>query len=105
MRRIASRRRLPYPNSPARTGRFSSIDGRDTLGGPELTADLRRGCRVNGDSGCNRFSGPYVQTGHTVNFGEVLSTRRACAETDRQRQEDRLLAVLRGATTAQLVRG
>lgn len=83
----------------------TAIDGRDTLNRSDLTADFGVDGRINGDSGCNRFSGPYVQTGNTVNFGEVLSTRRACAETDRQRQEDRLLAVLHGATTAQLVRG
>jgi heat shock protein HslJ len=83
----------------------TSIDGRDTLDRTELTADFGVDGRINGNSGCNRFSGPYVQTGNTVSFGEVLSTRRACTEADRQRQEDRLLGVLRGATTAQLVRG
>ncbi len=81
----------------------TSIDGRETLHDRELTADFGVDGRINGDSGCNRFSGPFVQTGATLNIGEVLSTRRACAEDNRQRQEDRVLAILRGAATVRLV--
>ncbi len=81
----------------------TSIDGRTTLNEPELTADFGVDGRVNGESGCNLFSGPFVQTGATVRFGELLSTRRACAEAERQRQEDRMLAVMRGATAVRLV--
>jgi heat shock protein HslJ len=82
----------------------TAIDGREPLRSVDLTADFSADGRVSGDSGCNRFSGPFVQTGSTVNFGELLSTRRACEEPTRQHQEDRMLDIMRGATTAQRVR-
>src|SRR6185369_16200252 len=79
----------PVPDLAGTHWTVTSIDGRGPLGSDELTTDFGVDGRVNGDSGCNRFSGPFVQTGSTVNFGELLSTRRACAESTRQRQEDR----------------
>lgn len=82
----------------------ASIDGRDTVRDETLTADFGVDGRVNGDSGCNHFSGPFIQSGSTVRFGELLSTRRACTEASRQRQEDRMLDILRGTTTARIVR-
>jgi heat shock protein HslJ len=94
----------PVPDLAGTHWTVTAIDGRGPLRSGELTADFGVDGRVNGDSGCNRFSGPFVQSGSTVNFGELLSTRRACAEDTRQRQEDRLLDIMRGATTAQWVR-
>jgi len=35
--------------------------------------------RVSGLSGCNRFSGTWAQTGTSVSFGPLASTRMACA--------------------------
>lgn len=81
----------------------TSIDGRAPAG-PALTADFSTDGRVSGDAGCNSFSGPYIQTGRTVQFGELLSTRRACVDESRQRQETRLLNILQGQTTLQLNR-
>jgi heat shock protein HslJ len=82
---------------------ITSIDGRAPAG-PALTADFGNDGRVSGDAGCNSFSGPYIQTGRTVQFGELLSTRRACVDENRQRQETRLLNILQGKTTLQLSR-
>jgi heat shock protein HslJ len=76
----------------------ASIDGRSTGRVPELTADFTVDGRVNGDSGCNSYSGPYIQTGTTVRIGELLSTRRACGDDDRQQQESRLLRIMQGAS-------
>lgn len=73
------------------------IDGRRPLGG-DLTASFSVDGRISGDSGCNQFSGPYIQEGSTVRFGELLSTRRACVDTDRQQQESRMLRILDGDT-------
>jgi heat shock protein HslJ len=81
------------------------IDGSAPLRGATLRADFGVDGRVNGDSGCNSFSGPYIQTGNTVQIGEPLSTRRACVDNDRQRQETHLLAILQGATSARLEHG
>jgi heat shock protein HslJ len=80
----------------------TSIDGKAPVRGPELVADFGADGRVSGDAGCNSFSGPYIQTGLKVSFGELLSTRRACVEADRQQQETRLLAIMQGETTVRL---
>jgi heat shock protein HslJ len=75
------------------------IDGRKPVGAGPLTAEFAVDGRVSGDSGCNTFSGPYIQDGSKVNIGELMSTRRACTESDRQAQETRLLAILQGEVT------
>jgi heat shock protein HslJ len=76
----------------------SRIDGRTPLQGDALSADFGVDGRLNGDSGCNHYSGPFIQDGSTMRVGELLSTRRACVDTDRQRQEARVLAILQGET-------
>ncbi|HTQ37315.1 MAG TPA: META domain-containing protein [Steroidobacteraceae bacterium] len=80
----------------------TSIDGNDAGRGPDLTADFGVDGRVSGDSGCNHFSGPFIQDGSTLTFGELLSSRRDCAEPDRQRREDHMLDVLQGTTRVRL---
>ncbi len=82
---------------------IASIDGREPSG-PPLTADFGNDGRVSGDAGCNSFSGPYIQSGKSVQFGELLSTRRACVDESRQRQETRLLNILQGSSTLRLSR-
>lgn len=72
------------------------IDGRAPLSGGALSADFGLDGRLNGDSGCNHYSGPFIQDRSTVRVGELLSTRRACVDSDRQRQEGRVLAILQG---------
>lgn len=52
--------------------------------------------RVSGNSGCNSFSGPYIRDEDTLRIGELLSTRRACVDPVRQRQETRILSILQG---------
>jgi heat shock protein HslJ len=81
----------------------TSIDGQ-APSGPALTADFGNDGRVSGDAGCNSYSGPFIQDGRKVQFGELLSTRRACVDDGRQRQENRLLKILQGNTTLQLSR-
>lgn len=74
------------------------IDGNEPKGAP-LTVDFSFDGRVNGNAGCNTFSGPFLQTGPRVRIGDVLSTRMACADSGRQQQETRLLAILNGQLT------
>jgi len=84
---------------------LTRIDGNAPLSGEPLNADFSADGRINGHSGCNSFSGPFIQTGATVQIGELLSTRRACVDADRQRQEGRMLAILQGSSTARLDHG
>lgn len=82
----------------------SRIDGRDVLPNTDLTADFGVDGRVSGDSGCNQYSGSFVQNGATVNFGELLSTRRDCLESGRAQQENRIMDIMSGEeATVQLV--
>ena len=83
---------------------ITSIDGK-APSGPALTADFSNDGRVSGDSGCNSYSGPFIQDGRKVQFGELLSTRRACVDDLRQRQENQVLRILQGTTTLDLRRG
>lgn len=92
----------PVPDLAGTHWTVSRIDGRDTLANTELTVEFGVDGRIAGDSGCNVYSGPFVQTGDSVNVGELLSTRRACEQINRQQQEDRMLAVLRSATRVEV---
>lgn len=78
---------------------ITGVDGRAPLGADNLTAQFGVDGQIQGDSGCNHFSGPWIQSGNTLRVGELLSTRRACAEEDRQQQESRILRILQGTST------
>jgi heat shock protein HslJ len=102
----ATRTTLPpppaVPDLAGSSWTVTRIDGRSTLRDTELTLAFGVDGRVDGNAGCNTYSGPYVQTGATLSVGELLSTRRACDEINRQQQENRMLAVLHGATRVEL---
>ena len=95
----------PAPNLAGTRWIVTRIDGAAPLRDSTLHADFGVDGRVNGDSGCNSFSGPYIQSGSAVQIGELLSTRRACLDSDRQRQETRMLAILQGSNNARMEKG
>jgi heat shock protein HslJ len=88
----------PPPELAGTRWNVVEIDGRKPVGSG-LTAEFAVDGRISGDSGCNSFTGPYIQTGSKVHIGELLSTRRACTDTARQTQETRVLAILQGEVT------
>ncbi|UYZ62703.1 copper resistance protein NlpE N-terminal domain-containing protein [Hymenobacter weizhouensis] len=57
---------------------------------PQLVFDAEQG-RVSGFTGCNRLMGSYTVAGSTIRFGQVASTRMACAGPN---AEPELLATL-----------
>jgi len=65
----------PFPAADA-TGTW----GVDTEGEPQLV--LGPDGSLTGTDGCNRLTGQWAQTGSSVEFGEVASTRRYCADID-----------------------
>lgn len=76
-----------------------AVDGSAPQRGEEpLSVEFGVDGRVSGNSGCNRYSGPYIRDADTLRIGELLSTRRACADNARQRLEARVLAILQGDT-------
>lgn len=54
--------------------------------------------RVSGSGGCNRFSGPYMESGASLRFGPLVSTRRACGEPVLNTQETAYLNALQSTT-------
>lgn len=90
----------PAPDLAGSRWTVSLIGGDQPLSGAALTVSFSVDGRVNGDSGCNLYSGPYIQDGSEVQFGELLSTRRACLDDSRQRQENLIQAILQGKVTA-----
>ena len=50
--------------------------------------------RASGNGGCNRMSGPYVRDGGALRIGPLVSTKRACVDEERNRQETDFLGAL-----------
>jgi heat shock protein HslJ len=80
--------------------RLAQLDGQPALAGggarePHLifsrsdTVD-----RVRGATGCNSMGGAYDADGSRIRFSQLFSTKMACVEQDRMRQETRFLAAL-----------
>jgi heat shock protein HslJ len=53
--------------------------------------------RVGGATGCNTMGGTYETDGARIRFSQLFSTKMACVEEDRMRQETRFLAALESA--------
>lgn len=90
----------PAPALAGSSWTVSLVDGSRPLAGAPLTVSFGVDGRVNGDSGCNLYSGPFIQDGSELQFGELLSTRRACLDESRQRQENRVQSILKGEVVA-----
>lgn len=98
----------PGPPTPPLAGSSwiaSTMDDQPLAPGEPPTIAFGTDQRVSGDTGCNRYMGPFIQEGSSLRFGELVSTRRACLAEDRAKQEVRLLGVLRGATEGQIEEG
>jgi heat shock protein HslJ len=82
-------------------------NGRQAVVGPiartRLTLEFRDG-QVSGDSGCNRFHGPFTVAGDALAIGPLATTRMAC-DDETMVQEQQLLAALESAATWDIVQG
>nr|PZN63350.1 MAG: hypothetical protein DIU62_11190 [Pseudomonadota bacterium] len=87
----------PVPDLGGTRWTIVAVDGGAPVRGESpLSVEFGVDGRVSGNSGCNSFSGPYIREESVLRIGEVMSTRRACVDERRQRQEARVLAILRG---------
>ena len=50
--------------------------------------------RVGGATGCNSMGGRYTAEGDRIRFADLFSTKMACVEEERMRQETRFVGVL-----------
>ena len=53
---------------------------------PVITLQFAEGS-ATGSGGCNHYRATYTESGSTLAFGPAVSTKRACVEPERNRQE------------------
>jgi heat shock protein HslJ len=58
--------------------------------------------RAGGSSGCNSYGGEYRESGDSVSFSKLISTKRACLDQNANRQEQQYFAALESARTFKL---
>lgn len=73
--------------------------------GTQLTIVFDPDGTVSGDTGCNIFRGPYTLTGETIQFGNLIVTRRACLSDESNAQEQAFLAALTASTRVEHAAG
>ena len=74
------------------------------ISGTEQYVQFREG-RVAGHSGCNRYTGGYVQQGETLKLGPLASTKMACSpeRMDQEQAWFQMLDKVRGFEATHLV--
>ena len=83
--------------------RLVELEGQPSIAGggarePHLTFSRRDTvARVGGATGCNSMGGTYKADGARIRFSELFSTKMACVEEDRMRQEARFVKALETA--------
>src|SRR5690349_15831848 len=66
------------------------------LGNPPPTLNFSGDGNLSGSTICNSYSGPYTQSGSQLNIGNLVSTLRACADDNLNKQEQLMLSILKG---------
>lgn len=75
--------------------RLTELNGRPAVAGTPVTLRLVSAeRRVQGNGGCNQYSGSYTMEGQALKFGEIISTKRACVEEALNQQEVAFFEVL-----------
>ena len=70
--------------------KLTSLNGKEvTVGKRQREAHLvfASDMRVSGSDGCNNMGGSYTLNGSEINFGQMVSTQRACIEGGEQAHE------------------
>ena len=83
--------------SMGRVGAESSI-----VPGTKITLMFGNDGRVSGSGGCNNYGGNYRVEGDRITFSQLFSTRRACTNTDANRQEASYLSALEASNRFRL---
>lgn len=82
--------------------RLVELEGQPSLAGgdarePHLIFARDSVDRVGGATGCNSMGGRYEADGERIRFSDLFSTKMACVEEERMRQETRFVAALERA--------
>lgn len=75
-----------------------SVGGAGVIDRVRSTLRFASATQVDGDTACNRFTGPLVAEGQTVRFGPLATTRRACPPAVMDQERRYLQALGRGGT-------
>jgi len=79
--------------------RLVELEGQPALSGggarePHLIFSRDSVDRVGGATGCNSMGGRYTAEGDRIRFSDLFSTKMACIEEERMRQETRFVGAL-----------
>ena len=82
--------------------RLVELDGQPSIAGggarePHLIFSRDSVDRVGGATGCNSMGGTYEADSSRIRFSQLFSTKMACVEQDRMRQEARFVNALETA--------
>ena len=69
------------------------------VGGSTLTAVFHPDGSIEGNAGCNAFSGPYTAVGTSMTIGPLATTRMACSSPALDTQEQQLLTALQSVAS------
>ena len=76
------------------------------LPGSALTLAFDAAGRASGNSGCNRFSASYAETGNSLRFGQAAGTRMMCVRPEGvMEQEAQMLAALGSVAQGRMAEG
>lgn len=73
--------------------RIDALDGRPVARRSNPSVSFEAG-RISGNASCNRFSGSYAFARGRLNTGPLATTRMACIDPVRNRQEQAILGLL-----------
>jgi heat shock protein HslJ len=94
----AAQEMQPSPSTalPGTAWRLDNLGGSSVLDRVEVTLEFTDSGRVAGNASCNRFFGTFQASDQQISFGQMGSTRMACAEPIAA-QEARYLEALQEA--------
>lgn len=73
-----------------------SIESAPSAEGVQSTLRFASVAQVDGDTGCNRFTGPLKAENDTLHIGPLATTRRACPPAQMDQERRYLVALARG---------
>lgn len=85
-------------NLTGKTWKLVSYSGKPAITGVDTSLVFGEDGNVNGNVGCNSFSGNYEAAGSEISFDQMLTTMMACEDTIME-QESGVLSALNGTLT------
>ncbi|HEY2121262.1 MAG TPA: META domain-containing protein [Candidatus Acidoferrum sp.] len=81
---------------------LSDLAGTSVVPNSKASLSFLDAGRAAGNASCNRFTGSVTISGDSIKFGQLASTRMACADNAVSAQEDQYLKLLEAANRFEL---